>query len=38
MGDFDEMDFLSEGVHDFSKFYRVPVIFGYLLIQEKENE
>jgi hypothetical protein len=33
-----EMNSLPKSVHDFSKFYRVPVIFGQVLFQEEENE
>jgi hypothetical protein len=32
------MDLLSKRVHDLSKFYRVPVIFGQVLLQQKKNE
>jgi len=35
---FIEMDLLSKSVHDLGKFYRVVVIFGHVLFQEKKNE
>jgi len=38
MGYFIEMDLLSKSVHDFGKFYRIPVIFGQVLFQEEKNE
>jgi len=38
MGNLIEVDLLSERFHDFSKFHRVPVIFGQVLFQKKENE
>jgi hypothetical protein len=38
MGDLVEKDILSKRVHDFSKFYSVPVIFGQVLFQEKKDK
>jgi hypothetical protein len=38
MGYFVELDLLSKRVHDLSKFYRIPVVFGQVLFQEKKNE
>jgi hypothetical protein len=38
MGYFIEMDFLSKRIHDLGEFYCVPVIFGEVLFQEKQNE
>jgi hypothetical protein len=38
MGNLIEMNLLSKRVHDLGKFYRVPVIFGQVLFQEKKNE
>jgi hypothetical protein len=38
MGDFVEMDFLPERIHDLGQLNRVPVIFRKVLFQEEENE
>jgi len=38
MGNFLEMDLLPERIHNFSQLYRVPIIFGEILFQEKKNE
>jgi len=38
MRNFIELDLFPEGVHDFSEFYGVTIIFGQILLQEKEDE
>ena len=38
MGDFFEVDLLSERVHDLGEFNGIPVIFGQVLFQEKKGE
>jgi hypothetical protein len=38
MGYFMEVDLLPERIHDLGEFHCVPVIFGEVLFQEKENE